>query len=102
MHFRWLASLSRVVSRGVSAAPSLLGSRMGSRCDSMSSLYEVDGPLPDTIGQIQAVTEQQEAVISYYYTGEDNQVSQTAPGSPQPLSHNLYFQVKLMEKYLCF
>ena len=65
---------SRVVSRGVSAAPSLLGSRMGSRCNSMSSLYEVDGPLPDTIGQIQAVTEQQEAVISYYYTGEDNQV----------------------------
>ena len=75
---------SRVVSRGVSAAPSLLasrmGSRMGSRCNSMSSLYEVDGPLPDTIGQIQAVTEQQEAVISYYYTGEDNQVSQ-APHS---------------------
>ena len=68
---------SRVVSRGVSAAPSLLGSRMGSRCNSMSSLYEVDGPLPDTIGQIQAVTEQQEAVISYYYTGEDNQVGQT-------------------------
>jgi len=65
---------SRVVSRGVSTAPSLLGSRMGSRCNSMSSLYELDGPLPDTIGQIQQVTEQQEAVMSYYYTGEDNQV----------------------------
>ena len=67
---------SRVVSRGVSAAPSLLGSRMGSRCNSMSSLYELDGPLPDTIGQIQQVTEQQEAVMSYYYTGDDNQVTE--------------------------
>ena len=40
----------------------------------MSSLYEVDGPLPDTIGQIQQVTENQEAVMSFYYTGDDNQV----------------------------
>ena len=40
----------------------------------MSSLYEYEGPLPDTIGQIQQVTEQQEAVISFFYTGEDNKV----------------------------
>ena len=69
------SSQSRVVSRAVSTAPSLLASRMGSRCNSMSSLYELDGPLPDTIGQIQQVTEQQEAVMSYFYTGDDNQVT---------------------------
>jgi len=61
---------STVQSRTVSQAASL----MGSRCGSMSSLYEVDGPLPDTIGQIQQVTENQEAVMSFYYTGDDNQV----------------------------
>ena len=63
---------STVQSRTVSQAASL----MGSRCGSMSSLYEVDGPLPDTIGQIQQVTENQEAVMSFYYTGDDNQVKQ--------------------------
>ena len=61
---------SRVHSRTVSQAASL----MGSRCGSMTSLYEMDGPLPDTIGQIQQVTEHQEAVMSFYYTGDDNQV----------------------------
>ena len=68
------SSQSRVVSRAVSTATSQLGSRMGSRCGSVSSLYEVDGPLPDTIGQIQQMTEKQESVMSYYYTGNDNQV----------------------------
>jgi len=61
---------SKVHSRAVSTAASLMGSRSGS----MSSLYEYEGPLPDTIGQIQQVTEQQEAVISFFYTGEDNKV----------------------------
>ena len=62
---------SKVGSRVISTATSL----MGSRCDSMSSLVtDTDGPLPGTIEQIQAVTEHQEAVMSFYYTGEDNQL----------------------------
>jgi len=62
---------SKVGSRVMSTTTSL----MGSRCDSMSSLVtDTDGPLPGTIEQIQAVTEHQEAVMSFYYTGEDNQL----------------------------
>ena len=64
---------SRVVS---TAATPLAGSRHGS----MSSLLDLEGGggggggLPDTIGQIQAMTEQQEAVMSFYYTDTDNQL----------------------------
>ena len=64
---------SRVVS---TAATPLAGSRHGS----MSSLLDLEGggggggALPDTIGQIQAMTEQQEAVMSFYYTDTDNQL----------------------------
>jgi len=61
---------SNVHSRPMSTSASL----MGSRCNSMSSLYETDGPLPDTIGQIQQVTEHQDAVMSFYYTGQDNKL----------------------------
>ena len=41
----------------------------------MTSLYELDGALPDTLGQIQQVTENQEAVMSFFYTDQDNQVN---------------------------
>ena len=62
---------SKAPSRVMSTSTSL----MGSRCDSMSSLVtDTDGPLPGTIEQIQAVTQHQEAVMSFYYTGEDNQL----------------------------
>ena len=43
----------------------------------MTSLYDVDGPLPDTMEQIQQVTESQEAVMSFFYTDQDNQVMVT-------------------------
>jgi len=65
---------SLVTSRIPSRAMSKAASRMGSRSDSMNSLFNLDGPMPDTIGQIQHVTESQEAVMSFYYTGQDNQV----------------------------
>ena len=39
----------------------------------MTSLYDPDGSLPDTLGQIQQVTESQEAVMSFFYTDQDNQ-----------------------------
>ena len=41
----------------------------------MTSLYDPDGALPDTLGQIQQVTESQEAVMSFFYTDQDNQVN---------------------------
>ena len=41
----------------------------------MTSLYDPDGALPDTLGQIQHVTESQEAVMSFFYTDQDNQVN---------------------------
>ena len=61
---------SRIASRVVSTA----ASRLGTRSNSMTSLHDLDGPLPDTIEQIQHVTENQEAVMSFFYTDEDNQV----------------------------
>ena len=41
----------------------------------MTSLYDPDGAVPDTLGQIQQVTESQEAVMSFFYTDQDNQVN---------------------------
>ena len=61
---------SRIASRVVSTA----ASRLGTRNNSMTSLHDVDGPLPDAIEQIQQVTENQEAVMSFFYTDRDNQV----------------------------
>jgi len=61
---------SRIASRVVSTA----ASRLGTRNNSMTSLHDMDGPLPDTIEQIQQVTESQEAVMSFFYTDQDNQV----------------------------
>ena len=61
---------SRIASRVVSTA----ASRLGTRNNSMTSLHDMNGPLPDTIEQIQQVTESQEAVMSFFYTDQDNQV----------------------------
>jgi len=61
---------SRMPSRVMSRATS----RLGTRNNSMNSLYDLDGSLPDTLGQIQHVTENQEAVMSFFYTDDDNQV----------------------------
>lgn len=66
---------STVASRAVSRAVSRRGSVLGSRTNSMESLlYDLDGELPDTIGQIKQVTESQDAVMAFYYTDADNQV----------------------------
>ena len=40
----------------------------------MSSLHNVDGELPETLGSIKSVTDSQEAVMSFYYTDAANQV----------------------------
>jgi len=61
---------STVASRAVSRVPS----RLGSRSNSMESIYDVDGELPDTIEQIKKVTESQDAVMAFYFTDSDNQV----------------------------
>ena len=44
------------------------------RTNSMSSLHNVDGELPETLGSIKSVTDSQEAVMSFYYTDAANQV----------------------------
>ena len=44
------------------------------RTNSMSSLHNVDGELPETLGSIKNVTDSQEAVMSFYYTDAANQV----------------------------
>ena len=46
------------------------------RTNSMSSLHNVDGELPETLGSIKSVTDSQEAVMSFYYTDAANQVHQ--------------------------
>eukprot|EP00091_Calanus_sinicus_P001585 TRINITY_DN11596_c0_g1_i1.p1 TRINITY_DN11596_c0_g1~~TRINITY_DN11596_c0_g1_i1.p1 ORF type:complete len:313 (-),score=77.49 TRINITY_DN11596_c0_g1_i1:83-1021(-) len=65
---------SLVTSRIPSRVMSRAASRMGTRNNSMTSLTDLDGALPDTLGQIQQVTESQEAVMSFFYTDQDNQV----------------------------
>ena len=40
----------------------------------MSSVHNVDGELPETLGSIKSVTDSQEAVMSFYYTDAANQV----------------------------
>merc|ERR1711936_1540117 len=65
---------SRLASMAASRAQSRVGSRMGSRTNSMSSLHNVDGELPETLGSIKSVTDSQEAVMSFYYTDAANQV----------------------------
>ena len=40
----------------------------------MSSLHNIDGELPETLGSIKSVTDSQEAVMSFYYTDAANQV----------------------------
>ena len=44
------------------------------RTNSMSSVHNVDGELPETLGSIKSVTDSQEAVMSFYYTDAANQV----------------------------
>jgi hypothetical protein len=66
---------SRLASMAVSRAQSRMGSRMGSRSNSMNSLHNIDGELPEALDTIKAVTETQEAVMSFYYTDASNQVS---------------------------
>jgi hypothetical protein len=41
----------------------------------MSSLHTIDGELPEALDTIKAVTETQEAVMSFYYTDAANQVT---------------------------
>jgi len=65
---------SMAVSRATSRVGSRVGSRMGSRTNSMNSLHNIDGELPETLGNIKTVTENQEAVMSFYYTDASNQV----------------------------
>merc|ERR1712130_181853 len=65
---------SRLASMAASRVQSRVGSRMGSRTNSMSSLHNVDGELPETLGSIKNVTDSQEAVMSFYYTDAANQV----------------------------
>ena len=81
---------SLLPSMAVSRVQSRVGSRMGSRftvqspqsghssmllrTNSMSSLYNIDGELPETLETIKNVTETQEAVMSFYYTDSENQV----------------------------
>ena len=62
---------SRIPSRAMSRA----ASRLGTRSNSITSLYDPDGAVPDTLGKIQQVTESQEAVMSFFYTDQDNQVN---------------------------
>merc|ERR1719394_539626 len=65
---------SRLASVAASRVQSRVGSRMGSRTNSMSSVHNVDGELPETLGSIKSVTDSQEAVMSFYYTDAANQV----------------------------
>ena len=65
---------SMAVSRATSRVGSRAGSRMGSRTNSMNSLHNIDGELPETLGNIKTVTENQEAVMSFFYTDASNQV----------------------------
>ena len=82
---------SLLPSMAVSRVGSRLGSRMGSRStvlcprsgrssmllrtNSMNSLHNIDGELPETLDAIKNVTETQEAVMSFYYTDSENQVA---------------------------
>ena len=69
---------SMAVSRATSRVGSRVGSRMGSRTNSMNSLHNIDGELPETLGNIKTVTENQEAVMSFFYTDASNQVCPSA------------------------
>ena len=82
---------SLLPSMAVSRVQSRVGSRMGSRLiveslksgcssmllrtNSMNSLHNIDGELPETLDAIKNVTETQEAVMSFYYTDSENQVA---------------------------
>ena len=61
-----------------SAVPSRVGScgvsRMGSRVNSEDSLCELGGKLPGTIEQIKHVTDNQEAVMAFYYRDSPTEV----------------------------
>ena len=46
----------------------------------MSSVHNVDGELPETLGSIKSVTDSQEAVMSFYYTDAANQVGFSSSG----------------------
>ena len=50
-------------------------SRMGSRVNSEENLCEVRGKLPGTIEQIKQVTDNQEAVMAFYYKDSSKQVT---------------------------
>jgi len=65
---------SRMASLVTSRVCSRVGSRMGSRTGSMNSLHNIDGELPETLGNIKTVTETQDAVMSFYYTDSSNTV----------------------------
>ena len=61
-----------------STVPSRVGScavsRMGSRVNSEDSLCELGGKLPGTIEQIKHVTDNQEAVMAFYYRDSSTEV----------------------------
>ena len=109
-----LAAASQIASRVGSLAPSRcgsllasrvqsrVGSRMGSRStveslksgrpfmllrtNSMNSLHNIDGELPETLDAIKNVTETQEAVMSFYYTDSENQVATKHHSNPTGLT----------------
>lgn len=61
----------------------------------MASLHNIDGELPETLENIKAVTESQDAVMSFYYTDSSNQV--TCQITDQDCDVFFLFQVKVME-----
>ena len=67
---------------------------MGSRINSVDSLCDLGGQLPGTMEQIKHVTDNQEAVMAFYYKDSSNQVSIMIFAN---WVSNLWIQVKMME-----